>query len=169
MVIHIIISFSSNIVVLIVLDITVHGELYIASKPVSVHWRDLGARLGVLQTTLATIEADCNGKVEKCMSTMLEKWLRRAFGEVRDDVKPTWKSVCVALSHIDRALAERLAVEHDCGDISVSGWYIASVNIDTFFLVQLVSHSQTHYNSSKDKSLGISYTTTFLSTTGCLV
>ena len=87
----------------------------------SVHWRDLGARLGVLQNTRATIEVDCNGKVENCMSTMLEKWLRRAFGEVHDDVKPTWKSLCAALSHIDRALAERLAEEHKCGDISVSG------------------------------------------------
>ena len=104
------------------LEISDHGELYIACRPVSVHWRDLGARLGVLQNTLATIEADYNGKVEKCMSAMLEKWLRRPFGEAHDDVKPTWKSLCVALSHIDRTLAERLAKEHDCGDISVPGW-----------------------------------------------
>ena len=87
----------------------------------SVHWKDLGARLRVLTNTLATIEADCNGKVEKCMSAMLEKWLKRPFGEVRDNVQPTWKSLCVALSHIDRALAERLAEKHDCGDINVSG------------------------------------------------
>ena len=51
------------------------------------------------------------------MSAMLEKWLRRPFGEVRDDVKPTWKSLCVALSHIDRPLAERLAEEHDCEEL----------------------------------------------------
>ena len=87
----------------------------------SVHWRDLGARLGVLQYALDTIEVDCNGKVEKCMSAMLEKWLRRPLGEVQDDVKPTWNSLCVALSHIDRPLAERLAEKHDCGDISVPG------------------------------------------------
>ena len=124
------------------LDTTEHGELYIASKPVSVHWRDLGARLGVLQNTLATIEADCNGKVENCMSTMLEKWLRRAFGEVRDDVKPTWKSLCVALSHIDRALAERLAEEHHCGDISVSGWYIASSEQNCFYCYTNVTLQQ---------------------------
>ena len=81
----------------------------------SVHWRDLGVRLGVLQNTLATIQADCNGKVERCMSAMLEKWLRRPLGEVHNIVQPTWKSLCVALSHIDRALADRLAEEHDCG------------------------------------------------------
>ena len=88
----------------------------------SVYWRDLGVRLGVLQYTLATIEADRNGKVEMCMSTMLDKWLRRPLGEVCDDVKPTWKSLCVALSHIDRPLAERLAKKHDYGDISGPGW-----------------------------------------------
>ena len=92
-----------------------------------------GARLEVLQNTLATIEADCNGKVENCMSAMLEKWLRRPLGEVRERVKPTWKSLCVALSHIDGALAERLAEEHDCRVNRMSGYYY-TISIHNYIL-----------------------------------
>ena len=98
----------------IYLDITDHGELYIACQPVSVQWRDLGARLGVLQNPLATIEANCFGNVERCMSAMLEKWLRRPVGEVRDSIQPTWGTLCEALSHIDRPMAKKIAKEHGC-------------------------------------------------------
>ena len=72
-------------------------------------------------TTLDSIEATHNGNVERCLPAVIDAWLRRAFGEVHDRVKPTWKSLCVALSHIDRALAERLAEEHDCGDVKMLG------------------------------------------------
>ena len=106
----------------IYLDITDYGELYIACKPVRSHWEDLGARLGVLKNTLDTIEADCNGKVEKCMSAMLEKWLRRPVGEVYDRVQPTWGTLCEALSHIDRPMAITIAKEHGYElDSSASG------------------------------------------------
>ena len=94
--------------------------MYIACKPFSSKWRDLGARLGVLETTLTIIEADCNG-VEKCMSAMISVWLRRPQGEVKDGVIPTWRNLCVALSPIDRGLAEGIAVEHDCNYISPTG------------------------------------------------
>ena len=91
--------------------------MYIACKPVSSKWRNLGARLGVLENTLATIEADHNG-VERCMSAMISVWLRRPEGEVTDRVIPSWRNLCVALSSIDRVLAEGIAVEHDCNYIS---------------------------------------------------
>ena len=94
----------------------------IACKPVSSKWRDLGARLGVLETTLATIEADHRLEgVERCMSAMISVWLRRPQGEVIDGVIPTWRNLCVALSPIDRGLAEGIAVEHDCNYISPTG------------------------------------------------
>ena len=103
-------------------DIIDHSEVYIACKPVSSKWRDLGARLGVLETTLATIEADHRLEgVERCMSAMISVWLRRPQGEVTDEVIPTWRNLCVALSPIDRGLAEGIAVEHDCKYISPTG------------------------------------------------
>ncbi len=104
-------------------DIIDHGEVYIACKPVSSKWRDLGVRLGVLENTLATIEADYKVEgVERCMSAVIDKWLRRPVGEVADNgVLRSWRSLCVALSPIDRVLAEGIAVEHDCNYISPTG------------------------------------------------
>ncbi len=95
--------------------------MYIACKQVSPKWRDLGARLGVLENTLAIIEADYRGEgVERCMSAVIDKWLRRPEGEVivEDGVLPTWSDLCVALSPIDRILAEGMAVEHGCNNIT---------------------------------------------------
>ena len=106
------------------LDINDHGEVYIACKPFSSKWRKLGARLGVLETTLATIEDDHRLEgVERCMSAMISVWLRRPQpeGEVTDEAIPTWRNLCVALSLIDRGLAEGIAVEHDSNYISPTG------------------------------------------------
>ena len=96
--------------------------MYIACKPVSSKWRDLGARLGVLENTLANVEATHRLEgVERCMSAMISVWLRRPQGEVIDGVIPTWRNLCVALSPIDRGLAEGIAVEHGCNYISPTG------------------------------------------------
>ena len=94
--------------------------MYIACKPVSSKWRDLGARLGVLENTLATIEADHNG-VERCMSAMISVWLRRPQGEVTDRVIPSRRDLCVAISHIDGGHAEAIAKKYDCNYISQAG------------------------------------------------
>ncbi len=104
-------------------DINHHGKVLIACKPVSSRWRYLAARLAVLENTLAIIEADYRGEgVERCMSAVIDKWLRRPEGEVADDgVLPTWRNLCVALSPIDRVLAEAIAVEHGCNYISPAG------------------------------------------------
>ena len=56
------------------------------------------------------------------MSAVIDKWLRRPVGEVADDrVLPSWRSLCVALSPIDRVLAEGIAIEHNCDYISPTG------------------------------------------------
>ena len=75
----------------------------------------------MLVYVLDGIDTDNSGKVKKCMSAMLDVWLRRPLGEVRDGVTPTWKSLCVALSHIDRPLAEVISVEHGCNYITPAG------------------------------------------------
>ena len=87
----------------------------------SVHWRDLGARLGVLVNALDNIEADYDGKAMRCLSAVLEKWLRRPVGEVGEGTLPTWKSLCKALSYFDRPLAESVSVEHGCNYITPVG------------------------------------------------
>ena len=102
-------------------DISNHGEVYIACKQVSAHWRDVGARLGVLENSLASIELTHKGEVERCLSAMLDKWLRRPRGETCVGVLPTWRDLCIALSSIDRTLAEALALEHGCNYISTTG------------------------------------------------
>ena len=107
--------------------------MYIACKPVSSKWRDLGARLGVLENTLATIEADHNG-VERCMSAMLDKWLRRPQGEVTDRVMPTWRNLSVAISHIDGGRAEGIAKIYDCNYISKAG----EISVDLVVLLLIL-------------------------------
>ena len=52
---------------------------------------------------------------------MISVWLRRPQGEVTDEAILTWRNLCVALSPIDRGLAEGIAVEHDCNYISPTG------------------------------------------------
>ena len=102
-------------------DINDHGEVYKACKQISLKWRDIGAELGVLENTLANIEANYKVEgVERCMSAVIDKWLRRPKGEVADDrVLPTWRNFCEAVSPIDNALAK--ALQHGCNYISPTG------------------------------------------------
>ena len=77
----------TDITSFVLLDINDHGEVCIACKPVSSKWRDLGARLGVLDTTLATIQDDYRLEgVERCMSAMISVWLRIPQGDVTNRV-----------------------------------------------------------------------------------
>ncbi len=78
----------------------------------------------MLHPTLNTIEADHRGDVAGCLSTVIETWLTRAKGVVKEDVRPTWKSLCIALSYINVPLAETIAREHGCGYINPIGLYI---------------------------------------------
>ena len=105
--------------------------MYKACRPVSPKWRYLGARLAVLENTLAIIEADYRvDGVERCMSAVIDKWLRRPVGEVADDgVLPSWRNLCVALSPIDRVLAEGIAIEHGCDYISPTGINIEQLHL----------------------------------------
>ena len=97
--------------------------MLIACRPVSPKWKFFGARLGVLENTLAIIEANYSVEgVERCMRAVIDKWLSRPVGEVADDVVlPTWRNLCVALSPIDRTIAEGIALEHGCNYISPAG------------------------------------------------
>ena len=109
--------------------LTDHSEVYIACKPVSSEWTNLGTRLGVVKDALDTIEADHRWKgVETCMSEMLSVWLKRPQGKVTNGgIIPTWTILCDALTHIDRVLAERIAKDHD---VTLPGKFFFSIDIE---------------------------------------
>ena len=102
------------------LDTSDYNEVALECQSVSARWRDLGTRLGLLPHTMNSIEATHRGDVGRCLQAVIEKWLQRPMGEVLESVLPTWKNLCEALSYIDRSLADRIAKEHDCGDITES-------------------------------------------------
>ena len=93
--------------------------MYIACKSVSAQWKDLGTRLGVMKPTLDIIQANNRGDVEECMFEVIDRWLKRDVQDGADP--PTWRNLCVALSPIDRPLAEGISVEHGCNYISPVG------------------------------------------------
>ena len=79
----------------------------------------------MLYSALEAIEANHRGDVGRCLSVLISTWLRRAKGDVKEDVRPTWKSLCVAVSYIDQSLAETIATRHHgCGYINPIGVYI---------------------------------------------
>ena len=85
------------------------------------HWYYLGILLGILYSTLQSIEAAYANNIERCLSAVIDTWLRRPKGEVRVSVRPTWRSLCEALSHINGPLAETIASQHQCGYINPLG------------------------------------------------
>lgn len=97
--------------------------MYLSCKQVSAQWRELAIRLGLEKSTIDIIKANNVGDVEGCMYEVIDKWLKR---DVRKGVDcPSWKSLCIALSHIDGPLAEGISMEHGCG-------YINPVDMETF-------------------------------------
>ena len=97
------------------------NEIISQCHDVAAQWLDLGIRLGVLLPTLETIQANHKGDVTRCLSTLISTWLKRAKGDVKEDVRPTWKSLCEALSYINRTLAETIARHHECDYINPIG------------------------------------------------
>ena len=91
--------------------------MLVACSPVVADWKFLGGLLGVVHSTLERIQAD-NKSVRGCLMDMIASWLKKS---VIDGVVPTWRNLCIALSYIDKALAEAIAKEHDCGYISQTG------------------------------------------------
>ena len=75
----------------------------------------------MLHSTLEAIEAGHKRDVDRCLSVLISTWLKRAKGDVKEDVHPTWKSLCEALSYINGPLAETIARHHECGYINPIG------------------------------------------------
>ena len=95
-------------------------------------WHHLGVRLGILHSTLYAIRAAHDRDLRMCLLAVIDTWLRRPKGEVRDDVRPTWRSLCEALSHINGPLAETIASQHQCGYINPIGGHLEGIVFITF-------------------------------------
>lgn len=100
-----------------------HGKVCIACQSISAHWWEIGVRLGLRKQTLAIIQAKSLatnfGNSEACMSKVIKKWLKRDVREGTD--RPSWRTLCLTLSHVDHPLAEGIAMEHGCKHINLTG------------------------------------------------
>ena len=103
------------------------NDIITQCRVVKAHWYYLGILLGILHSTLQSIETAYASNIERCLSQVIDTWLRRPKGEVRDDVRPTWRSLCEALSHINGPLAETIASQHQCGYINPIGGCIEGI------------------------------------------
>ncbi|XP_019850462.1 PREDICTED: uncharacterized protein LOC109581114 [Amphimedon queenslandica] len=76
-----------------------------------VRWFDLGLKLGLLKTTLDTIEKTHIGDIPRCLTECLSKWLSR-FDNVDQKGGATWESLSKAIRSIDEiAVADKLNEE----------------------------------------------------------
>ena len=58
--------------------------------------------------TLAKIEADNGSDCEKCLNQALTHWLKKDYNYKRFG-HPSWRKLCVSVSHENKALAEEIA------------------------------------------------------------
>lgn len=76
-----------------------------------VRWVDLGLRLGLLMTTLDTIEKSHTGDIPGCLTECLSKWLSRVDNVDRRG-GATWHSLSVSLRSMDEnAVVDKLEQE----------------------------------------------------------
>ena len=75
------------------------GGMYTIVSPVRDKWKDIGLKLGLFGTTLEAIEKSYDGRTDRCLYSMLTKWLHR-----RDDVwkkgGTTWNVLIKALKSV---------------------------------------------------------------------
>lgn len=78
-----------------------------------VRWVDLGLRLGLLKTTLDTIERTHIGDIPGCLTECLFKWLSR-FDNVDQKGGATWESLSKAIRSMNEiAVADKLDEESE--------------------------------------------------------
>ena len=85
------------------------NKLIIACLPIQANWEELGTHLNVTRGSIQTVRED-NSDSTKRLAALITIWLKR---ERRED-HPSWRNLCEAMVHIDRALAEQIAGEHQC-------------------------------------------------------
>ena len=83
--------------------------------PVAANWKNIGIALRLKYDVLETINLQCNGGPCACLSSMLNKWLKRNYN-VKKHGEPTWQKLVEAVGHpaggADTALAREIAMRH---------------------------------------------------------
>ena len=93
----------------IITDIeTDFNEVYQTTKQFSANWEDIGCILGITKYTINIIARNNSNYVTRCMSDMIEIWLKR---ETPEQPLPTWSRLCNAIASVDLSTAERIAVD----------------------------------------------------------
>ena len=89
------------------------NEVFQTTSKFSANWEDIGSRLGITKYTIDIIARNNGNDVTKCMSNMIEKWLKR---ETPEQPLPTWSHLCNAIASVDLSAAERIAAERIAAD-----------------------------------------------------
>ena len=81
-------------------------------KALSPRWYFFGLSLHLSPDTLAKIEADNGSDCEKCLNQALAHWLKKKDYNYKRFGHPSWRKLCVSVSHENKALAEEIADRH---------------------------------------------------------
>ena len=92
----------------IITDIQDFSEVYQTTKQFSANWEDIGCILGITKYAINIIARNNSNDVTRCMSGMIETWLKR---ETPEQSLPTWSRLCTAIASVDLSSAERIAVD----------------------------------------------------------
>ena len=87
----------------IITDIQDFNEVYQTTKQFSASWEDIGCILGITKYTINIIARNNSNDVTRCMSGMIETWLKR---ETPEQPLPTWSCLCNAIASVDLLLLQ---------------------------------------------------------------
>ena len=83
--------------------------------PVAANWKNIGIALRLKYDVLETINLQCNGDPCACLSSMLNKWLKKNYN-LKKYGEPTWQKLVEAVAHpaggANMALAREIAMRH---------------------------------------------------------
>ena len=87
-------------------------DVWLKVKALSSRWYFFSLSLHLnADTVLAKIQADNGSDCEKCLTQALNHWLKKDYNYGRFG-HPSWRKLCVSVSHENKALAEKIADEH---------------------------------------------------------
>ena len=88
------------------------NELYFACKEISYQWEELATHLNIGRSVVEEIRRDGQGVVDR-LQRLLTFWLNK--GASTSHNPPSWKTLSESLENVNRAIAEQIALEHQCG------------------------------------------------------
>ena len=82
-----------------------------AVEPLASEWRRLTTKLRLKESTLNVIERNNPGDVYTCLHKALVEWLKCNYDHQRHG-RPSWRRLAEAVSSLDCALSEKIAMDH---------------------------------------------------------